>query len=85
MLLYNYGHLDLGGFVRRWWPLFFILWGALKLYERTAGRRYGSRGAGRVTGNEAGLVLAAVAVVAIVVLTERHREWPNSHRRWRHL
>jgi cell wall-active antibiotic response 4TMS protein YvqF len=78
MLLYNYGHLDLGGFAWRWWPLLFIFWGALKLYERTAGRRYGTSGAGRVTGNEAGLVLAAVAVVAIVVLTNRNREWPGT-------
>src|SRR5579864_6070589 len=77
LLLYNYGHLELGGFIWRWWPLFLILWGAVALYERTAGRRLGGsdgRGAG---GKEGRLVLAVVAVVAIVALAGRHRDWPG--------
>jgi DUF4097 and DUF4098 domain-containing protein YvlB len=71
VLLHNYGHLDLHGFFGRWWPLMIIFWGAVKLYERTAGRRFGGSDGGRVTGSEAGLVVAMVALVAIVALTDR--------------
>jgi len=78
VLLYNYGHLDLGGFVWRWWPLFIILWGAVALYERTAGRRSGGSGGRRAGGGDGGLVLAVVALVAIVALAGRHREWPGT-------
>ena len=77
VLLYNYGHLDLGGFVWRWWPLFFILWGVVALYERTAGQRFGGGGGRRAGGSDGGLVLAVVALVAIVALAGRHREWPD--------
>jgi DUF4097 and DUF4098 domain-containing protein YvlB len=76
VLLYNYGHLDLGGFIWRWWPLLIIFWGAVALYERTAGRRFGGSN-GRRAGGDTGLVLVAVAVVAIVALAGRHREWPG--------
>jgi len=75
VLLYNYGHLDLGGFVWRWWPLFIILWGAVALYERTGGRRSGGSGGRRGGGSDGGLVLAVVAIVAIVVLANRGRDW----------
>jgi DUF4097 and DUF4098 domain-containing protein YvlB len=78
VLLYNYGHLDLGGFIWRWWPLFFILWGAVALYERTAGRQSdGGDGGRRVRGRDRRLVLAVVALVAIVALAGRHRDWPG--------
>jgi DUF4097 and DUF4098 domain-containing protein YvlB len=71
LLLHNYGHLELYWFFRRWWPLMIIFWGAVKLYERTAGRRFGGTGGGRVTGNEAGLVVGMVALVAIVIFAGR--------------
>jgi hypothetical protein len=71
VLLHNYGHLDLHGFFGRWWPLMIIFWGAVKLYERTAGHRFGGSDGGRVTGNEVGLVLGMVALVAIVALADR--------------
>jgi hypothetical protein len=74
VLLHNYGHLELYGFFARWWPLMIIFWGAVKLYERTAGRRFGGSGSGRVTGSEAGLVLAMLALVAIVALAGRTRQ-----------
>src|SRR5579862_2159996 len=77
VLLYNYGHLDLGGFIWRWWPLLIILWGAVALYERTAGRRLGGSEGRRASGSDGGLVLVVVAVVAIVALAGRHREWPG--------
>ena len=71
VLLHNYGHLDLHGFFGHWWPLLIIFWGAVKLFERTAGRRFGGSDRGRVTGSEAGLVLTMVALVAIVALADR--------------
>jgi Domain of unknown function (DUF5668) len=74
VLLHNYGHLDLHGFFVRWWPLMIIFWGAVKLYERTAGRRFGGSDGGRVTGNEAGLVVGMVALVAIVALADRTKQ-----------
>ena len=74
VLLHNYGHLDLHGFFVRWWPLMIIFWGAVKLYERTAGRRFGGSDSGRVTGSEAGLVVGMVALVAIVALADRTKQ-----------
>lgn len=74
LLLHNYGHMEIGGFFKRWWPLMIILWGAIKLYERTAGRRFGGGDGGRATGSEAGLVLGMVALVAIVALATRVKD-----------
>jgi len=74
LLLHNYGHLEIGEFIRRWWPLMIIVWGAVKLYERTAGGRFGGGDGGRATGSEAGLVLALVALVAIVALATRVKD-----------
>jgi Domain of unknown function (DUF5668) len=71
LLLQNYGRLDLYDFFVRWWPLMIIFWGAVKLYERTAGRRFGGSDSGRVTGNEVGLVVGVLALVAIVALAGR--------------
>jgi DUF4097 and DUF4098 domain-containing protein YvlB len=71
LLVHNYGNLEIGEFFKRWWPLMIIFWGAIKLYERTAGRPFGGGGGGRATGSEAGLVLAMVALVAIVALVNR--------------
>jgi DUF4097 and DUF4098 domain-containing protein YvlB len=67
VLLHNYGHLDLHGFFRRWWPLMIIFWGAVKLYERTAGRRFGGSDGGGVTGTEVLLVVGMLALLGIVV------------------
>jgi hypothetical protein len=74
LLLHNYGHLEIGEFFKRWWPLMIIFWGAIKLYERTAGRRFGGGDGGRASGSEAGLVLAMVALVAIVALATRIKD-----------
>ena len=67
VLLHNYGHLDLHGFFVRWWPLMIIFWGAVKLYERTAGRRFGGNDGGGVTGTEVMLVVGMLALLGIVV------------------
>ncbi|HWY08206.1 MAG TPA: DUF5668 domain-containing protein [Candidatus Acidoferrales bacterium] len=74
VLLHNYGHLDLHGFFVRWWPLMIIFWGAVKLYERTAGRRFGGSDSGGVTGTEVVLVLGMLALLGIVVLAERTKQ-----------
>src|SRR5882762_6409864 len=51
-----------------------IFWGAVKLYERTVGRRFGGGDGGRATGSEASLVLGMVALVAIVGLATRVKD-----------
>jgi len=67
LLLHNYGHLDLQGFFAHWWPLLIIFWGAVKLYERTVGRRFGGADGGRITGGEVLLVLGMLALLGTVV------------------
>jgi hypothetical protein len=67
LLLHNYGHLDLHAFFSRWWPLIIIFWGAVKLYERTAGRRFGGSDGGSITGGEVLLVLGMLALLGTVV------------------
>src|SRR6266852_5992168 len=67
ILLHNYGHLQLGGIFKHWWPLIFIFWGATKLYERTLAQRQG-RSAGWITPGEVFLVIGLLAVVGVVNL-----------------
>ncbi|HUL32659.1 MAG TPA: DUF4097 family beta strand repeat-containing protein [Candidatus Eisenbacteria bacterium] len=67
LLAHNYGHLDLSNFFTRWWPLLIIFWGAVKLYERTAGRRFGGGDGGRITGGEVLLVVLMLALLGSVV------------------
>jgi hypothetical protein len=74
LLLHYNGHLDLHNYFMRWLPLMIIFWGVVKLYERTAGGRFGGGNGGRVTGNEAGLVVGMVALVAIVMLADRTKQ-----------
>jgi len=74
LLVHNYAGLELWDFLRHWWPLMIIFWGAVMLYERAAGRRLGGRIGGRATGNDAGLVLAMVGLVAIVALGSRVKD-----------
>lgn len=74
LLLHNYGHLDLHGFFARWWPLMIIFWGAVKLYERTAGRRFGSTDGGRITGGEILLVLGMLALLGAIVGVDYTKE-----------
>ena len=62
ILLRNYGHLDLQHFFTHWWPLLIIFWGLVKLYERTAGRRFGGGGGG-ITAGEVFLVLGMFALL----------------------
>jgi DUF4097 and DUF4098 domain-containing protein YvlB len=66
LLMRNYGNFDLVRFFTHWWPLIIIFWGVIKLYERTAGRRFGGSGGGITTG-EVFLVLGMFALLGIVV------------------
>lgn len=67
LLLHNYGRMDLTGFFGHWWPLIIIFWGAVKLYERTAGRRFGGGEGGAITGGEVLLVVGMLALLGAVV------------------
>jgi len=69
LLLHNYRHLELQRFFTHWWPLLIIFWGVVILYERTAGRRFGSSGVG-ITAGEVFLVLGMIALLGIVVAYE---------------
>jgi hypothetical protein len=69
ILLHNYGHLQLGGIFKHWWPLIFIFWGATKLYERTLAQRQG-RSAGWITPGEVFLVIGLMIVVLGVIAVE---------------
>jgi Domain of unknown function (DUF5668)/Putative adhesin len=73
LLLRNYGYLDLGSFLSRWWPLLIIFWGVIKLYERTLGRRFG-QGGGAITGTEVLLVAGMLALMGIVVAVDVTKE-----------
>jgi len=67
LLLHNYGHLDLHSFISRWWPILIIFWGAVKLYERTAGRRFGGAEGSGITGGEVLLVFGMLVLLGLVV------------------
>jgi DUF4097 and DUF4098 domain-containing protein YvlB len=69
LLLHNYGNFDLGHFFKHWWPLLIIFWGLVKLYERTAGRRFGGSGGG-ITAGEVVLVLGMLALLGSVVIAD---------------
>src|SRR5258706_13560692 len=67
LLLHNYRGFDLTGIILHWWPLILIFWGAIKIYERTAGARGSQPGASRITSEEVFLVLGLLAVVGLVM------------------
>jgi hypothetical protein len=73
LLLHNYRGFELTGIILRWWPLVLIFWGAIKIYERTAGARASQPGASRITAGEIFLVLGLLALVGIVVGVDQAR------------
>jgi hypothetical protein len=75
VLLHNYHGLDIGSLLKHWWPLFFILWGVVKLYERTAGSASGDPGTARVTAGEVLLVIGLLALVGAVVAADYVKEY----------
>ena len=74
LLLHNYGRLDIPRVLGHWWPLILILWGAIKLFERTTARRTGDVGAARVSASEVFLVLGLLSLLGIVVVADYGRE-----------
>jgi hypothetical protein len=70
LLLHNYRGLELSR-IWHWWPLFLIVWGLVKLYERTAGARTQEPGAGRIGRSEIVLVVGVLALIAIVSGVDR--------------
>jgi DUF4097 and DUF4098 domain-containing protein YvlB len=74
LLLHNYRGFELSGIIIRWWPLILIFWGAIKIYERTAGVRRSQPGASRITSGEIFLVLALLAAVGIVIGIEQAKQ-----------
>jgi hypothetical protein len=73
LLLHNYRGFELSRVFLHWWPLLLIFWGAIKLYERTAGTRSGDSGGPHITPGEVFLVLGLLALVGTVVAVEQFR------------
>jgi hypothetical protein len=74
LLLHNYGHLELQGLFWHWWPLLIIFWGAVKLYERTVGRKFGGSDGGGITAGEVLLVVGMLALIGAVAGFEYGRD-----------
>ncbi len=68
LLLHNYHGLSIGRVFGHWWPLLIILWGAIKLFERTAAQRSGDPAAARISGGEILLVVGLLSLVGLVVI-----------------
>lgn len=71
LLLHNYHGIEIDSLLYHWWPLLLIFWGAIKLYERTAGARSNDPAAARVTSGEVLLVVGLLAFLGIVVATSK--------------
>jgi len=74
LLLHNYKGLSISHVIGHWWPLIFIFWGAIKLYERTAAARSGDTSSARITPGEILLVLGLLAVLGMVVTVDCVKE-----------
>jgi hypothetical protein len=75
LLLHNYRGFEPTGIILHWWPLILIFWGAIKIYERTAGARGSQPGASRISAGEVFLVLGLLAVVGIVIGVDQARQY----------
>lgn len=74
LLLHNYRGFSIIHALGHWWPLLLILWGAIKLYERTTGNRATSRGGAGVSPGEILLVLGLLCLLGIVATVEMVKE-----------
>lgn len=70
ILLHNYRGLDIGHLVSHWWPLLFILWGGVKLYERAVASRSGQPGPAPISAGEVFLVVGLFCLLGIVVAVD---------------
>jgi hypothetical protein len=66
LLIHNYRGVELDHLLRVWWPLPLILLGLVKLYERTAGRRFGDTTSARITAQEIYLVIGMLMLIGVV-------------------
>ena len=73
LLLHNYRGFELSRVILHWWPLILIFWGAIKIYERTAGARGSQPGASRITAGEVVLVFGLLALVGVVLGVDQAR------------
>ena len=84
LLIHNYRGLDIPHLLGHWWPLLFIFWGAIKLYERVAASRSGQT-TSTISGGEIVLVLGLVSLLGMVAAYDvaRNRfpgfrvDWPR--------
>jgi DUF4097 and DUF4098 domain-containing protein YvlB len=74
LLLHNYRGFRIGYVLGHWWPLILILWGAIKLYERSAAARSSDPGSARISGGEIALVVCLLSLLGIVVAVDYGRE-----------
>ena len=65
LLVHNYRGVDIPHLLGHWWPLLFIFWGAIKLYERTAASRSGQT-TSAISAGEIFLVLGLLCLLGIV-------------------
>jgi DUF4097 and DUF4098 domain-containing protein YvlB len=65
--------LDIGPLLSHWWPLLLIVWGVVKLYERTAGASSGDPGTARLSGGEVFMVLGLLCLIGIVAAADHLR------------
>lgn len=83
LLVHNYRGLDIPHLLGHWWPLFFIFWGAIKLYERVAASRSAQPSGSPVTAGELFLVLGLLCLLGIVAMIDVVKtkipidEWPT--------
>lgn len=75
LLLHSYHGLALGRLLGHWWPVVLIAWGAIKLYERTAGS---GSGGSPVSAGEVFLVIGLLALVGGVVGMDSIKGWSGS-------
>src|SRR5215469_851349 len=66
LLVHNYRGVDIAHLLSHWWPLLFIFWGAIKLYERTAASRSGQAGPSPISGGEVFLVIGLLSLLGMV-------------------
>src|SRR5438477_95984 len=83
LLLHNYRGISIRVVIGQWVALILILWGGIKLYERTAASRAGDPGAAKISGAEVFLVLGLLSLLGIVVAVDYGREnLPGHIREW---
>ncbi|MGH9677080.1 MAG: LiaI-LiaF-like domain-containing protein, partial [Candidatus Acidiferrum sp.] len=82
LLLHNYHGYDIRYALGHWWPLILIVWGAVKLYERTVGIRSGDTSGTGISAGEVFLVLGLLALVSGVIGWDSMKGWSGTGGDW---